>query len=99
MSNTIGATSKAAAVYPPEHLSSTSGFCRVRVAQSLVFCVVLCKSLHALFLLVIVLHALFLLVIVLHALFLLVIVLHALFRFTASDPLVSSHFSFLVGNH
>ena len=89
MSNTIGATSKAAAVYPPEHLSSTSGFCRVRVAQSLVFCVVLCKSLHALFLLVIVLHALFLLV----------IVLHALFRFTASDPLVSSHFSFLVGNH
>ena len=79
MSNTIGATSKAAAVYPPEHLSSTSGFCRVRVAQSLVFCVVLCKSLHALFLLV--------------------IVLHALFRFTASDPLVSSHFSFLVGNH
>ena len=48
---------------------STPRFCRVRIARSLVFCVVYCRSLFVLFLLVIVLSVLFLLVIILSVLF------------------------------
>jgi hypothetical protein len=42
----------------PEHMSSPPVFNRVRVAQSLVFYVVLCRSLFVLFLLAIVLSVL-----------------------------------------
>jgi len=45
----------------PEHLISPHIFCEVRVAQSLVFCVVFCRLLFVLFLLMITLsvHLLF----------------------------------------
>ena len=42
----------------PEHLSSQSVFSGVRATRSLVFCVVFCRSLFALFLLAIVLSVL-----------------------------------------
>ena len=42
----------------PEHLSSPPGFNGVRFARSLVFCVLICRSLFVLFLLVIVLSVL-----------------------------------------
>jgi hypothetical protein len=44
LSNTTGATSGAEIAYPPEHMSSPPGFSGVRVAQSLVFSAMFCRS-------------------------------------------------------
>ena len=48
MSDTTGDISEQELPTLPEHLSSTSLFSGVRVAQSLVFCVVFCRSLFVL---------------------------------------------------
>ena len=60
-SNMMGATSGAETTFPFESSKFTLRFCGVRVAQSLVFCVVFCRLLFVLFLLVITLsvHLLF----------------------------------------
>ena len=57
-SNTMGATNGARTAYPSEHLSSSLFFSGVRVAQSLVFCVMYCRLLFFVFLLIIVLSVL-----------------------------------------
>jgi len=54
-SNTMGPTSGAGTAYPSGSLGITPGFYGVRVAQSLDFCVVFCRSLFVLFRLAIVL--------------------------------------------
>jgi len=48
-SNKTGATCGAGTATLPEHLRSTTVYGRVRVARSLYFCVMFCRSLFALF--------------------------------------------------
>ena len=88
------ATSGTGTAYPSRAHKFTLGFNGIRVAKSLIFCVVVCRSLFVLFLLAIILSGLFLLAIILSGLFLLAIILSGLFllaiilsglRFTASD--------------
>jgi len=48
----VGATSEAGTAFPSGATMFTSVFSGLRVARSLVFCVVFCRSLHVLFTLV-----------------------------------------------
>ena len=48
-SNTTAATTGAGTVYPARAHEFISGFCGVRVVQSIFFCVVFCRSLFCLF--------------------------------------------------
>ena len=51
-----GGTGEAGTAYPSEAHEFTPVFSGIRVARSLIFCVVLCRSLFVLFILVIMLY-------------------------------------------